>query len=147
MALKKDISFDFATLEDIYEVDEEKAIDGVWIEWGMNAKDEPIRLLIGEVNNKKHQKARRRYEKALETSRKNKKRYEFIMAKVLAEGLLFDWEGILDSNGKAVPASMDAKVAALVKYEPLFFDVLKTADSPELFRADEPDAEDDTEGN
>jgi len=147
MATKKDTTFDFSSLKDIYEVDEVKSREGVWMEWGMNAKDEPIRLLIGEVNNIKHQKARRRYEKALETSRKNRKRYEYIMAKVVAEGLLFDWEGILDSDSKPVEATMQAKIAALTKYEPLFYDVLKTADSPELYRPDEPEAEADTEGN
>lgn len=148
MATKKDApSFDFATLDDIYEVDEEKSIKGVWMEWGINNNGDPIRLLIGEVNNPKHQKSRRRYEKALETSRKNRKRYEYIMAKVIAEGVLFDWEGIIDSDGKPVPCSLEAKVAALTKYEALFFDVLKTADSPELYRADDPDSDDGTEGN
>jgi len=148
MTAKKETKAKFATFDDMYQVDEELSTEGVPIEWGFNAKDQPIKLFIAEAGNKNHQKARRKYEKALERSRKNKSRYELIMAKIVAEGVLVNWENILDSNGKTVPATIENKVAALDKYERLFIDVLEIANNPENFRpVDADDAEEETEGN
>ena len=143
MATKKEIQL--ATFEEIYEVDEEKSAEGVKIEWGFNAKDQPIQLIIAESGNEKHQKARRKYEKALESSRRNRKRYELVMAKIVAEGILVGWNNILDTANKPVPPTVENKVTALSKYERLFIDVLEVANNPEHFRPSQP--EEETEKN
>ena len=113
MATKKEVLI--ATFEEIYAVDENLATEGVAIEWGFNAKDQPIRLIISESGNENHQKARRKYEKALESSRRNRKRYELVMAKIVAEGILVGWENLLDTAGKIVPPTIDNKVESLSK--------------------------------
>lgn len=145
MATKKEISF--ASFEEIYEVDEEKSTEGIWHEWGFNKLKKPMRLLIAEAGNPTHQKARRKYEKALENSRRNRNKFEFIMAKVVAEGVLLGWEGILDSKDKEAPPTLENRVAALSQYDRLFIDVLEVANNPENYRSEDPEAVEDSEGN
>ena len=130
-----DMNFD--SLEDLYKVDLDKQVNGVEVEFGINKKDGEIVMIVAETGNPNNRKSMRKYEKALESSRNNKKRRNLIWAKIVAESILIDWRGVLDSKGKEVKATLENKIAALIKYERLFVDIMEAAGDSERFRPDE----------
>lgn len=138
---------DFDSLEEIYKADEDKQTNGVEVEFGLNSKDEPITMIVAEIGNPNNRKVMRKYEKALESSRNNKKKRSLLWAKIVAESILISWNGVLDSNKKEVKPTMDNKVLALVKYEKLFVDIMEAAQDSERFRPDESDQAEESEKN
>jgi hypothetical protein len=138
---------DFESFDEIYKVDEDKRVNGVEVEFGLNAKDEPITMIVAEIGNPNNRKVMRKYEKALESSRNNKKKRSLIWAKIVAESILLDWKGVLDKNKKEVKPTIDNKVLALVKYEKLFVDIMEAAQDSERFRPDEQDPVEESEKN
>ena len=141
---------EITSLEEIYKIDENKSLNGVEYELGLNAKNEPMVLIIAEMGNVKNQKVMRKYDKALESSRHNKKKRQFIWAKVIAESILLDWSGMLDKKKKEVPATMENKIEMLVKYDGLFADIMEASQDKDRFRPDDQldiDPEKDSEKN
>ena len=139
---------EIASLEEIYQMDEDKSLNGVEYELGLNAKNEPMILIIAEMGNTKNQKVMRKYDKALESSRHNKKKRQFIWAKVIAESILLDWSGMLDKRKKEVPATMENKIEMLVKYDGLFTDIMEASQDKDRFRPDDKsDPDKDSEKN
>jgi hypothetical protein len=135
---KKKSSFD-----ELFSSDPIKATDGVPIPIGYNSKDEEIIFWIAEVNNKKHVAAQRKYLKMLETTRRNTKRNTAVLAKVLAEGILVKWKGILDENGEPIESTNDNKAKYLAKYDKLFQAVMEQSMNTDNYMLD--DDEDDGE--
>jgi hypothetical protein len=131
------MDIDFESFEEIYKVDENKQVNGVDVEFGLNKKNDPITMIVAEIGNPNNRKVMRKYEKALETSRNNKKKRSHIWAKIVAESILIGWRGVLDSKGKEVKPTLDNKVASLVKYEKLFVDIMEAAQDGERFRPDD----------
>ena len=113
---------------------------------GFNSKEEEVFLIIGEAGSKTHKKAQRKYAKALEASRKNEKKQNQILARICAESILIDWEGMLDEKGKPVEATIKNKTEVLTKYERMMNIVISEATEFSNFKND-PDAEKDTEKN
>jgi len=138
---------DFESFEEIYKADENKQLNGVEVEFGLNAKDEPMTMIVAEIGNPNNRKVMRKYEKALESCRNNKKKRSLIWAKIVGESILVNWKGILDKNKKEVKPTLENKVLALVKYEKLFVDVMEAAQDSERFRPDDSDAVEDSEKN
>lgn len=138
-----------ASLEEIYEIDEDKSLNGVEYELGLNVKNEPIILIIAEMGNEKNQKVMRKYDKALETCRHNKKKRQMVWAKIIAESILLDWSGMLDTKKKEVPATMENKIETLIEYEGLFLDIMEASQDKDRFRPDNDDInpEEDSEKN
>lgn len=137
---------DFSTIDELYGNDSAKSLNGVPINIGLNRNNEPIMLYVAEAGNPNHLKATRKYERALESSRHNHTKRRLINAKIIAESLLMDWSGIIDTNGAPVPASVENKIEALVRSNKLMGDVIDAASDRSNFMADEPDGE-DSEGN
>jgi len=124
--------------------------------FGYNAKDEELTFMVRETGSPEHEKIQRKYSKALEKSRRNRKRYRSIMAKIVAESILVDWKGVLDENGDEVPCTLENRIEALTKYKKLFVEVIDFASEVTNFQADEDedevdddtlDHEEDTEKN
>ena len=137
------------TFEELFATDEKKATDGVQIPMGYNAKEEEIIFWIAEINNKKHAAAQRQYSKLLEASRRNEKRYDAALAKVVAKGILLDWKGVIDSEGNEIESTFENRCKYLVKYPKLFQAVMEQAMNQDNFRPaeDAKAGEEDTEKN
>jgi hypothetical protein len=135
------------TFEELFATDEKKATNGVPIPMGYNANEEEITFFIAEINNPKHTAAQRQYSKLLEASRRNEKRYEAVLAKVVAKGILLKWEGVLDEDGNEVESNLKNREKYLVKYPKLFQAVMDQSMNQDNFRPDSEDAEKDTEKN
>lgn len=125
---------EITTFDEIFATDEDKSAKGIPIEIGFNQNDEPVTLIVADINHPSAQKVHRKYEKAFENSRHIPKKRMLVWARYLSEAVLKDWSGVLDKDGKPVPATFDNKVAVLAKHERLFNEVLRTADSPENFK-------------
>lgn len=108
------------TFDTLFGSDKKKAAEGVPISMGYNQNDEEVTVWVAEVNNPKHLAAQRKNAKMLEATRRNQKRHDAVLAKVVAEGILIKWEGMLDSNKKPIESSLQNKTKMLVKY-PKFF--------------------------
>lgn len=137
-----------STFEEFFGTDEEKSKTGVPIPMGFNAKDEEVTFWIAEINNPKHTAAQRKYSKLLESSRRNEKRYEAVLAKVVAKGILLKWEGVLDENGEVVEDNFENRAKYLTKYPKLFQAVMEQSMNQDNYRPeDSVDAAKDTEKN
>lgn len=138
---------DFSTLDDLYGSDEERSTKGVDVHIGLNRKNDPIIIVVAEAGNAKHSQAMRKYERALESCRHNRKKRRLINAKIIAESLLLDWKGILDAKGKPVEANFDNKVDAMMHSSQFMGDVVDAASDRANFVADQNDNSDETEKN
>ena len=137
-----------STFEEFFGTDEEKSKTGVPIPMGFNAKDEEVVFWIAEVNNPKHTAAHRQYSKLLEASRRNEKRHDAVLAKVVAKGILLKWEGVLDEDKNPVEDTIENRTKYLIKYPKLFQAVLEQAMNQDNYRPeDSEDAQKDTEKN
>jgi hypothetical protein len=116
-----------STLDNLFGSDEKKANEGVPIEMGYNSKGEEVIFWIAEINSKKHTAAQRKYEKALAKTRKSEKMRQKVLCKVVAEGILLKWQGMLDSDGKPIEDSIENKARLLDEYPKLFNAVMEEA--------------------
>jgi len=131
------------TLDSLFATDEKLENDGIEMPVGLNSKGDPVSVVIGAFGNPKHEKALTRHEKFLRATKKSPERRREIMAKVLAEGVLFDWPGMLDSAGKKLKYTPEEGAKALMKYKSLYMLVLETAADEQNYQReqDEEDAE------
>jgi len=132
------------SLEELYKTDEDKSAKGVPITVGMNEKNEPIIMVVAEAGSPLHKKVQRRYDRALESSRRNPDKRRLVLSKIISESLLKDWSGVLDSEGNEVPYTKENGLDALMKYEQLSIEIMEAATDIENFR---PDGIEDTEKN
>lgn len=121
------------TLDNLFKSDDKKSVQGVPIVVGTNHKNEDVTFFIAEIGNPNHEKVQRRYSKQLERYRKNENLQQQIIAKIVAESILIDWEGVIDEDGEPISATLDNKITALTKYRKLFIEVMKEADDPANF--------------
>jgi hypothetical protein len=122
-----------STFDSLFKSDEDKSKNGVPIEFGFNSKNEKVTLFIAEAGNPNHEKAQRKYAKALENSRKNKELYNEIICKIVAESILLKWEGVLDNDGEPMEATFETKFDALKRLRKLFLAVLDAASDASNF--------------
>jgi hypothetical protein len=120
-----DIAMTKSTFDDLFGSDETKSKDGVPIPMGYNAKDEEVIFWIAAVNNPKHTAAQRGHSKMLEATRRNSKRHDAVLAKVVATGILLKWQGVLDENGEVFEDTVKNKTKQLIKYPRLFQAVME----------------------
>ena len=138
----------FESLEELYKTDEDKSTQGVPITVGMNSRDEQIVMIVAEAGSPLHRRIQRKYDRALESSRRSPEKRRMIMSKIVAESLLKGWSGVLDSDGNEVPYTTENGYEALMKYERLAVDIMEAAADPENFRPDdEIESVQDTEKN
>jgi len=129
------------SFDELYAKDESKSEAGVPMDVGVNTKGEAIIFTVAEMGNTKNERTMRRFEKALESARRDKKRRRSVWAKILSESVLLNWTGVLDSNGNEVPPTIANKIANLEKYERLFTDVMEFSQNPENYRPDDNEAD------
>ncbi len=132
---------DFGSIEELYKVDEKLANEGAPITIGMNVKDEPIIMFVAEAGNPKHKKVQRKYDRALEVARNNPKRRKILMAKIVTEGILMGWSGVLDSKKKEIPYTIQNGIDAITKYDKLNIEIMDAATDIENYRPEEKETE------
>jgi hypothetical protein len=140
-----------STLESFFGTDEKKSKTGVRIPMGYNVNDEEVAFWIAEVNNPKHTAAQRANSRLMESSRKNTKRYDAVLAKVVAQGILLKWEGVLDEDKKEVKDTIENRTKYLIKYPKLFQAVMEQSMNQDNYAPEdeetEQNAQEDTEKN
>lgn len=135
------------TLDSLFATDKKLAHHGKRVVVGYNENDEEVALWIAKVNNPKHQAAIRKYAKMLETTRNDEKRHNKVLAKVIAEGILVKWEGVLE-DGKPLEPTAGNKAALLEKHEDLFTEVMDQSMNKRNFMSENENAAlQDTEKN
>lgn len=125
-----------STFDEIYATDPEKSEKGVPITIGINARDKPVILFVAEAGSERHVKVQRKHEKALARARNNKTLYNRISARIIAEAILVNWEGVLDENGNEAPCTLDNRHKALMDHKRLLLTVLEASQDPENYRPD-----------
>jgi len=117
---------------------------------GTNSKGEDIIFEVAQMQNPEHEKAQRRFSKALERARRNPKKQREIQIEIVARGLLVGWKNLIDDDGKPVKCSTQNKILVLTKYREILDRVVETAVDVANFQdGDDPDfvPEEDTEKN
>ena len=138
---------DFSTLDNLYGDDDNRNESGVEVHIGLNSKNDPIIINVAEAGNNRHQKAIRKYERALESCRHKPKKRHLITAKIVADSLLVGWSGIIDKKGKPVDPTFENKVAAMVHSKQFFAEVLDAAQDRANFTAENNDLQEESEKN
>jgi len=132
---------DFGSIDELYKVDEKLANEGAPITIGINSKDDPIIMFVAEAGNPMHKKVQRKYDRALETARNNPKRRRLLMAKIVAESILINWSGVLDSKGKEIKYTIQNGIDILLKHDKLNVEIMDAATDIENFRPEEVETE------
>lgn len=105
MALKTNLHRNYAT-------DSKKEEEGVWKEF-----DGGIKLKLRRLSSKASQDARKEAEKPYTSQLREKEPDTEILEKVfiqqLARGVIVDWEGVQDEDGKEIPFTPDLGVELL----------------------------------
>ena len=115
---------------------------------GVNAKEKDIVFYLRETNCEEHEKCVRKYNRALERTRKNEKSHNKVLCQIIAESIIVDWKGVLDGKKKSIEPTFENKVDNLVKYKKLMMAVMEAASTQSNFKSDvDPGAEADTEKN
>lgn len=135
------------SFDSLFKSDEDKAVNGVPVPMGINSNGDPIMVWVAELGNPKHEKCQRRFSKQLELSRKNRDAYNDIVAKMVAESILVNWQGFLDEAGQPIEPSFDNKLKMLRKYKKFMNAILEAAGDGENFSIVDSEAEAATEGN
>jgi hypothetical protein len=137
-----------STFDQLFSYDPKKSEDGVKEIVGVNAKGKDVVFHIAEAGSEKHEKVQRRYAKMLEKTRKTPKEHDKVIARIIAEALLVNWEGVLDDKQKPIEPTVENKTEMLVKYRRLRQKVMEVAVDEERYLPEGDDqAEEDTEGN
>lgn len=138
-----------ATFDDIYSYDKDKAETGVPIVVGVNQKGEDVTIYVAMAGSKKHELVQRKYSRQLERARKNEKLTRKIMAKIVAQSLLVDWENVLDQDGNSIEATIENKIEALLDHKKFYLAVLEASMDEANFIEEGEDlgAQEDTEKN
>ena len=134
-----------STMETLFATNEDKSKNGVWETYGTNPDGTEFRCLIAEAGNPRHEKAQRKFAKALERTRRNDKKRQEVLAKIIAISILLDWEFFLDENGNQIKATTKNKIEALVKYKKFFAEVLDFATDETNYRDDDEEIDLDVE--
>lgn len=126
-----------------FKMDEDKEEDGVWADFG-----DGIRVRIRRFKSRKVQDARKEVEKPYaDVIRKGPLPVEVaeeLLVKQMAKGVVSDWEGITDENGKVLSCT-PANVEMILKALPEFRDeIFQTAIDRDAFKAA---LDEDAEGN
>jgi len=141
----------FDSLDNIYQTDPEKSTEGIPIEVGTNKNGEVIVMWVAEANhatNELFAKLVRKHDRAMEVSRRNPERRKKLWIRIVAEAILKRWEGVIDAEGKPVPATLDNKISALTRYDELMADILGTANDRNNYLPDDAtNVEEDTAKN
>lgn len=122
---------------------EEKEIQGVWLEITGGAK-----LLIARAGNEEYVKRYNRIPTAvrnmIEQGRVSNENAEPVLAALIADTVLLNWEGLTD-DGEEIVYSKDKAIEMIVKYPNFFTLVWDLATEQENFAQDE--AEEDSKNS
>ena len=119
---------------------------------GVNRNGNDAILYIAEAGNPEHEKAQRKYAKALAQSRHSNKKQRQILCKIISESILLDWKGFLDGKGNEIECTEESKNKFLNEMPALLASVMEFStdqtnyvDDDEEMTADE--ALEDSVGN
>jgi len=130
----------FDTLDEIYSINDDLAVQGVRKEVGYNKKGDKVVMIIAATGTPKHNAAQRKRSDLLEQTRFNEAQHEKVIAEIIAESILLDWSGVIDEKGKPIPATFENKLEAILKYKRLMGMIMTTATDMSQFRSNVQDA-------
>ena len=111
--------------------------EGKEIFMGVNKNGTDVYFTIAENGNPAHEKVQRKYAKQMENARKHPKKEHWLMSKIMAEGIVTNWRGVIDDDGNEIPCTMENKVNAFNHHKKLFYAVLKESSNEENYREDD----------
>ena len=119
-----------------YGTSSEKEREGVWVNLG-----DDLKVKIARANNPTHSKATERLIKpfrrqVLNNTLPQEKQVE-ITVKAMATGIVKDWEGLEDDDGKTIDYSVDSCVELLTDYKDFREEIAEISQSMEMFRNEE----------
>lgn len=119
---------------------------GVWLNYGPNAKGDPIRIKIARAGgaNKAFGKAvankSRPHRRKIETNTLDAETSDRLNLEVYAETVILGWENVEDENGKVMEFTKDNVIKLFTDLPDLFADVRLQAQEVAIFRGEEAEA-------
>lgn len=125
-----------SSFDKIYSTDKKKAIEGIEVPVGINAKGNVIMLIVAELQNPNHEKAVARHEKLLRATKRSPEKNREVMASILSGSVLVGWSGVLDEKRKEIKFTVALGKEYLLKYPKLFSQVIEAADDEQNYQAE-----------
>lgn len=125
-----------------FKTDKNLENEGVYLDYGMNSQDKPIRIRIARAGGANQAFARayeqktKPYRRQIQTDTLDPKVAERIILEVYAETVVLGWEGVEDENGDELPFNRDNCVKLFTDLPDLFADLQKTSQNIAVFRAE-----------
>jgi len=115
---------------------------GVWLEYGKNSKDQPIRIRIARAGgandayNKRIEAKTRPVRRQIQTETLPPDQLKEIVMQVFAETVVLSWENMEDADGNDLAFTRENVIKVFTDLPDLFLDVQEQANRTVLFRKD-----------
>lgn len=133
----------FQSFNDLFVIDEKKAAEGVWKNFGQNRYDQNVMIKIRFYESETCLKEVRDVESELEATRHDDKAKAKVWAGVMARGVIVDWLNVLDSNGDQIKYNQEIGENALKQYDKLLLEVMRESQNRSNFRRDDIESDQD----
>lgn len=127
----------------MYKTDKAKEENGIWIPFGKTEKGQEISFKIARASktNAKYSKALERlmkpYQKQIRLNTLSDDVANNVMIEAFCEGILLDWKGISDEEGKEMKYSKENAIKLMNDLPDLFNDLQEQSNSMTLFKEEE----------
>lgn len=124
----------------IFATDKNVERDGVWINYGPNAKGEPIMVRVARAGGSnrafanRHEALTKPYRRLIQADQMDKEVMEKLMHQLYAETVVKEWTGVLDDDNNAITFSAEAVQEQFRLYPDFFADVVDNSTKLALFR-------------
>lgn len=114
--------------------------DGVWLEYGMNSHDQPIRIRVARAGggNVRYTKAfevhSKPFRRLIQTGNMDDESSRRMMTKVYVDAVIRDWEGVEDRDGNPLEFSRENVEQVLTDLPDLFADIIQQSQNSQLYR-------------
>lgn len=127
----------------MYKTDKAKEENGIWIPFGKTEEGQEISFKIARASktNAKYSKALERlmkpYQKQIRLNTLSDDVANNVMIEAFCEGILLDWKGIYDEDGKEMKYSKENAIKLMNDLPDLFNDLQEQSNSMTLFKEEE----------
>lgn len=125
-----------------FQTDKKLENEGVFIEYGPNSKDEPIRFRVARMGpsnlrySKMMEQRLKPYRRQIQTETIDSKLADKMMLEIFVDTILLSWEGVESEDGVKLEFNRETAIKLFTDLPDLYDDLREQAGKAALFRAE-----------